>query len=183
MPRIVAKKRDWIKLGYKLFAEQGLFGIVVEKMAKELRCNKSSFYWHFKTKKEFIYQIAIFWMENETKKIITMTDGESSVAHKLDKLIEITYKKMPFLDFTFYLKRYAIKEQRVSEIIDEVNELRVNYVQNLLTETGYSQKEAKIRASLLYKHLIGYHEMMRYKDQGVGYVAKVKNELSIIITY
>ena len=54
MPKIIAKKQDWINLGYKLFSEKGIAGIVVEKMASILNVNKSSFYWHFKTKKEFV---------------------------------------------------------------------------------------------------------------------------------
>lgn len=57
MPKIVAKKEDWIKLGYKRFADQGVSGINVEKMAKALKVNKSSFYWHFKTRKDFIEQL------------------------------------------------------------------------------------------------------------------------------
>ena len=56
MPKIVAQKKDWIELGYKLFSETGISGIVIEKMSKILNCNKSSFYWHFKAKKEFIQQ-------------------------------------------------------------------------------------------------------------------------------
>ena len=44
MPKIIAKKEDWIKLGYRIFAEQGASGIIVEKMAKILKVNKSSFY-------------------------------------------------------------------------------------------------------------------------------------------
>ena len=45
MPKIIAKKEDWIILGYKLFSEQGINGLVVEKMAQKLNVNKSSFYW------------------------------------------------------------------------------------------------------------------------------------------
>ena len=59
MPKIIAKKEDWINLGYRLFAEQGVSGINVENMAKILKVNKSSFYWHFKTKKEFIHHFYI----------------------------------------------------------------------------------------------------------------------------
>jgi AcrR family transcriptional regulator len=152
-------------------------------MSEKLKCNKSSFYWHFKTKKEFIYQLAVFWMENETKAIISLTNEEASASQKLNKLIEVTYKKMPFLDFIFYLKRYALKEKRVSKIIDEVDRLRIDYVYSLLIEIGYSKNNAKIKSSLLYKHLIGCHEMMRYKEQDESYMTDIKQEISHIINY
>ena len=41
MPKIIAKKEDWILLGYKLFSEMGMNGIIVEKMALKLKVNKS----------------------------------------------------------------------------------------------------------------------------------------------
>ncbi|HNP17128.1 MAG TPA: TetR/AcrR family transcriptional regulator [Fulvivirga sp.] len=181
MPKIVAQKIDWIKLGFKLFAKNGVSGIVIEQMSKQLNCNKSSFYWHFNTKKEFINQLANFWVENETKKIITLTSSEATGIDKLNKLIEVIYKKMPYSDFVLYLKRYAIKDKAISDIIDSVDRQRMDYVYGLLVEIGYSNSDAKIKSSLLYKHLIGCHEIMRYKELDDNYYINVKKEIHQII--
>lgn len=183
MPKIIAKKQDWIDLGYKLFSELGISGIVVEKMAKKLKCNKSSFYWHFKTKKEFIEKLVDFWVLTETEQIIKSTNNENSAKQKIETLITIAYKKMPYLDFIFYLKRYAQKEKRIQTIIDKIDTQRIEYVESLLQGLHYSNKEAKIKASILYKHLIGYHEMIRYKKQSKDYVKEVKKELNQFIKY
>ena len=183
MPKIVAQKKDWIELGYKLFSETGISGIVIEKMSKILNCNKSSFYWHFKAKKEFIQQLTNFWVDNETEKIIKLTSFEKSASKKLKLLLEVSYKKMPYLDFVFYLKRYALKENKISKIIDNIDNQRIAYVNCLLKEIGYSNRDAKIKASLLYKHLIGYHEMMRYKEQNENYLMEVKKEINQFINY
>ena len=181
MPKIVAQKIDWLKLGYKFFAEKGISGIVVEKMSKQLNCNKSSFYWHFKTKKEFIRQMVNYWVENKTKKIIEIISAEDNASQKINKLIDITYCKMPYLDFIFYLKRYAVKDKSISIIIDDVDNQRIDYVKRLLTEYGYKDNEAKIKASLLYKHLIGFYEMTRYKELDDNYITEVKKEIDQII--
>lgn len=181
MPKIVAQKIDWLKLGYKLFTEKGISGIVIEKMAKDLKCNKSSFYWHFKTKKEFIRQVVNYWVENKTKKIIEITSIEDNPAQKVNKLIDITYSKMPYSDFIFYLKRYAVKDKTISKIIDDVDNQRIEYVKRLLIENGYKDNEARIKASLLYKHLIGFYEMTRYKELDGHYMEEVKREIKQII--
>jgi AcrR family transcriptional regulator len=183
MPKIVAQKKDWIELGYKLFSETGISGIVIEKMSKILNCNKSSFYWHFKTKKEFIQQLTNYWVDNETEKIIKLTSFEKNASKKLKLLIEVSYKKIPYLDFVFYLKRYAIKENIISKIIDNIDNHRIEYVHCLLKEIGYSNEDAKIKASLLYKHLIGYHEILRYKEQNENYLIEVKKEINQFIDY
>lgn len=181
MPKIVAKKEDWINLGYKIFADQGVSGIVVEKMAKVLKVNKSSFYWHFKTKKEFIRQLVEFWKNRETDRIITLTKDKKTGLEKFKAMMPLIYKQDPYLDFVFHLKRYARKEKEMQEIIDNIDKQRIDYTCMILEEMGYSKQESKIKASFLYKHFIGYHEFIRYKKQSVDYVKEVLIELNQIV--
>lgn len=182
MPKIIATKEDWINLGFKIFANQGFSGIVVEKMAKVLKVSKSSFYWYFKTKKEFITQLIKFWIDKETDRIISLTNEKESGLQKLKTFIALIYKQDPFLDFVFYLKRYARKEKQIQVIIDNIDKQRIEYAIELLQEVGYSKPEAKIKARVLHKHFIGYHESIRYKKQSVDYENEVLIELDQIIT-
>lgn len=183
MPKIIAKKHDWIFLGYKLFSEQGVSGIVVEKMALKLKVNKSSFYWHFKTKKDFINEIISFWITTDTNKIISSIESEESGKEKFEKLIEIVFKKEPYLDFIFFLKRYGLKDKKIQLLVDEIDNQRIDYIKNILIEIGFSINDASVKAILFYKYLIGYHEMIRYKKQCNDYVYKVKIELNQFIKF
>lgn len=183
MPKIIAKKQDWINLGFKLFADKGISGIVIEKMAEKLKVNKSSFYWHFKTKKEYIQQLIEFWINNETEQIIRLTNNEKSASQKFKTLVALSYKKMPNQDFLFYLKRYAQKEKETKNNIKKIDFQRIEYVNRLLQEIGYSEQDANIKSSIFYKHLIGYHEMIRYEKQSADYLEEVKKELSQFIEY
>jgi AcrR family transcriptional regulator len=183
MPKIIAKNEDWINLGYRLFSEQGIAGIVVEKMAKTLKVNKSSFYWHFKTKQEFIDQIIMFWKEKETDRIISLTKDKRKGLEKFKALIPLIYKQDPFIDFVFYLKRYARKEKKIQKILDDIDKQRIDYACNIIQEMGYSQQVAKIKASALHKHFIGYHEVIRYKKQSADYVEEVELEIKQFIKY
>ncbi len=183
MPKIIAKKEDWINLGYELFSEQGVSGIIVEKMAKTLKVNKSSFYWYFKTKKEFIEQLITFWISNETLQIIDLTNNIKTVLNKFKTFIALIYRQDPFLDFIFYLKRYARKEKKIQIIIDKIDNQRIEYANRLLQEMGYSKQDAKIKSTLLHKHFIGYHEFIRYKKQNIDYQEEVKLELTQFIVY
>ena len=183
MPKIVAKKEDWINLGYSLFSEQGVSGIIVEKMSKTLKVNKSSFYWHFKTRKDFIDQLIMLWINNETKQIMDLTNSKKAALQKFKTFIGLIYKQNLFLDFTFYLKRYAKKEKQIQLIIDKIENQRVEYANNLLLEMGYSKKDANIKSALLYKHFIGYHEVIRYKNQNIDYQKEVKIEINQFIKY
>lgn len=182
MPKQVAEKEDWIKRGYALFAQEGEKGIVIEKIARQLKCNKSSFYWHFKTKQEFILQIVDYWMDKETQQIIDEVENSSTISEKLEKFLEVTFRHDPYLEFIFFLKRYAIKHENIQLIIDEIDQKRLNYTTSLFQSSmKCSVEEATIKASIFYKYLIGYHEMYRYKPQPKDYLTLVKKELQLLI--
>lgn len=177
MPKIVAGKIDWLKVGHKLFAEHGISGIVVEKMAAKLKCNKSSFYWHFKTKKKFMEDLVDMWVSTDTDEIIARVNKQNSPVERFRALISITFKKDLELDFIFYLKRYGKKEKKVQELIDDLDRLRIEFVCSLLQDMGFSADDSKVKAEIFYKYLIGYHELIRYKTQEENYVEEVLEEL------
>lgn len=183
MPKIIATKEDWISLGYKIFSEEGESGIIVEKMAKRLKVNKSSFYWHFKTRKEFINSLTMFWVKNATEQIIHFTNIKITPKQKVKTLVSLIYRQDPDFDFVFFLKRYAQKEKNIQELIDSIENKRIEYAKGLLMELGYSYEEARIKSAILYKHFLAYHEILRYKKQSLNYEKEVKEEISQFIEY
>lgn len=183
MPKIKATKQDWIYLGYKLFSEQGITGIIVEKMSKKLKVNKSSFYWYFKTKEDFITEIISYWISENTHQIIAITESGESGEERFSKLIKLAFKKDQYLDFIFFLKRYAKKKKSIQFMIDEIDNQRIEYTKQILIEMNFTKTEAEQKSLLFYKYLIGYHEMIRYKKQSKNYIEEVKQEINQFIKY
>lgn len=183
MPKIIATKEEWIRLGYKLFSENGINGLVVEKMALRLKVNKSSFYWHFKTKADFLKEIISHWVISDTNKIINSIENKPPGNEQFEKLIEVVFKKDPYLDFIFFLKKYALKDKKIQLLIDDIDNQRIDYVKNILITIGISKDNASVKAAIFYKYLIGYHEMIRYKKQNNDYTTEVKKELKQFIKF
>ena len=181
MPKKVADKNDWIKLGYDRFTEMGEAGIVIEKLAQQLKCNKSSFYWHFKTKKAFIEALADYWVSVETEQIIQQVTRIADPRERLDKFLAIAFRKGPYLEFVFFLKRYAVKHTTIQEVIDRVDARRLAFSADLLHSNGLSKNEALCKARIFYKYLIGYHEMIKNKKQASDYLQEVKTELNQLL--
>ncbi len=182
MPKIVALKEDWIKLGFKLFSEKGESGLIVDKMSDKLACNRSSFYWHFKSKKAFIKEIVNYWVESDTNQIIALTENRGDPSEKFKALVKLTFRKDPDMDFVFYLKRYAIKNPDIQTIIDKVDQRRMDYVKDIFFQMGHGE-HAEPMAKAFYKYLIGHHEMIRYKSQSRNYHEEVLKELKEFIHY
>ena len=112
-----------------------------------------------------------------------MTNIKKTAKEKVKTLVSLIYKKDPYIDFVFFLKRYAQKEKKIQEVIDGIEKKRIEYANDLLMELGYSNQEASIKSAILYKHFIAYHEMIRYKKQSNNYEQEVKEEINQIIKY
>jgi len=181
MPKIVCSKEDWVKLGYHLFALKGVDGLVVEQMAAKLKCNKSSFYWHFKNKTNFLDEIVAYWIQQETQGVIDHVEANSIPEDKYQAFLEICFQHDPYLEFIFFLKRHAVKNRKYQKIIDTIDEKRLDYTESLYVALGFKKSRAKVMASVFYKYLIGYHEMNRYRKPGKDQMKVVKEELSFLI--
>jgi len=183
MPKIIATKRDWILLGYKLFSDKGISGIVIEKMAKKLKVNKSSFYWHFSTKANFVHEIIGYWEKESTSDIIYKVNKESNPKARFEKLIELSFRKDNNIDFIFYLKKYARTDKRLNNLMKELDNQRMAYTSKVLEQLGLAKSDAKVKSSIFYKYLIGYHEMIRYKKQKSNYMTTVQSEINHFINF
>jgi AcrR family transcriptional regulator len=181
MPKIVCSKEDWIALGYSRFSQRGIDGLVVEQMAKKLKCNKSSFYWHFKNKAKFLDKIVAYWIQQETQSVIDYVEARKTPTEKYQAFLEICFQHDPYLEFIFYLKRYAVKSKKHQQIIDEIDQRRLDYTASLFHGLGATKSKAKTMASVFYKYLIGYHEMHRYRKPTKHHLKLVKKELSLLI--
>lgn len=177
MPKIVATKEQWIKLGYNLFAEMGVRGLNVDKMSNELKCNRSSFYWHFKNKNSFIDEVIKYWIKTETDQVILEVEKCRTGKDKLEKFLLLAFKNEPYLEFAFFLKRYAKKNVSAQLIVDEIDERRLRFTAQLFKNIGYSKSQSETKANIFFKYLIGHHELNKNKIQSQNYLNSIKKEL------
>lgn len=76
--------RPWLEQGYRTFAYEGPAGLKVERLAKAVGKNKSSFYHHFAEMEIFINRLLRYHMDQAT----IMADKESK-SNSLDALIAV----------------------------------------------------------------------------------------------
>ena len=177
MPKIVATKEQWVKLGYNLFAEMGIHGLNVDKMSTKLKCNRSSFYWHFKTKNDFVIEVIEYWIATETDQVIFEVEKGKTAKEKLELFLLIAFKNEPYLEFAFFLKRYALKNKNAQAIVDKIDKLRLEFTAQLFRDVGYTKKQSEIKANIFFKYLIGHHELNKNKKQVKNYLVPIKKEL------
>jgi len=84
----------WIEAGYDLFARKGPEGIHVEKIARTLDLNKSSFYHHFGTL-EIFYEYLVLHHYKELD--VAMSDAQDAQTLDPEYLNVVLMHKVPFM--------------------------------------------------------------------------------------
>ncbi len=164
MPKKITVPKDWLELGLKLLALEGPSALVVEKMSKTLKVSKTSFYWHFKTRKDFILALLDFWKEKQTLSYIAQQDENLPPLEQLHGLAKAIFTADRRLNPLPHLRHMAKDMPEIAVAIDEVETRRLQYVASLLCDE-WDDQTAAIKADLLYHYFIGWSE--RHREIGL----------------
>ena len=67
-------KQEWLEIGLKSLSEDGIAGLKVERLAKELGIARAGFYWHFKSREDLQHQLLEYWVHELTEVVTTNAD-------------------------------------------------------------------------------------------------------------
>jgi AcrR family transcriptional regulator len=151
----------WIEAGFDALAENGVEAIRVERLAKCMGVTKGSFYWHFKDRQALLEAMLHAWRQRATLAIIErLESGNESPQTRLKHLISLTRSNQARpnrgADLEMAIRMWAKRDEKAASCIEEIDRLRLNYIQGLLTATGqFSPEHAKSRAVLVYAYMEG----------------------------
>ncbi|WP_019419803.1 TetR/AcrR family transcriptional regulator [Paenibacillus sp. OSY-SE] len=164
MPKIVVTKEEWIQKGQKYFSIGGSEALLIEKMARELGCSKSSFYWYFGNREEFITCVVDDWVKRATHEVIDHTLTEGNIDNQIKKLLTAMFSTTSAGDFVFYLRRLGQENERYQQLLDTIENKRVDFMISLLQARGLSEKSAQQKAFVMYHFYLGWYERNKHRE-------------------
>jgi AcrR family transcriptional regulator len=151
-------KLDWLQAGFRALTKGGLQAIKVERIAKDLKVSKGSFYWHFKDISEFKALMIEHWQQAATANVIAQIGGgtEQPIA-KLRALV----KRSTSLPRSSYggpasesaIRDWARYDPKIASIVSEIDTQRLAFTEALFVAAGAVAPQQAAR--LLYSALIG----------------------------
>lgn len=164
MPKDVTRldAQAWIQAATQVLAESGVNAVKVEPIAKRLQVTKGSFYWHFKHRRALLEAILHDWVTAETDRVIEQVEREGGDAkEKLLHLFELAVQDDGRVERA--IRAWAVNDSMPVEVLETVDQRRLNYTKNLFVAVGFTPFEALIRARLVYYALVA--EFMLGTDQ------------------
>ena len=151
-------RQDWLAIGIQTLIEKGIEAVRVDPLAKLLNVTRGSFYWHFKNRDDLLEEILREWEARNTKSIIEQIDGlNSSPIAKLLSLLEIAAEDDNLLEKA--VRVWSVNDVKAAAAIARVDQQRLDYLQNLFLQLGFSEIDSKVRAQIAYSIRIGWFVM------------------------
>ncbi len=156
---VIATKDDWIAHALNALVTDGVDAVLILPLAKKLRVSRSSFYWYFKNRQDILDQLLKHWMSTNTQAIIDRAarPSRSAIAGVLNIfecwVNETTYS--PKLDIA--VRNWARQSKMVRKLVEKADDDRVAAIKQMYARHGLSDKDAFIRARVLYYMQIGYY--------------------------
>jgi AcrR family transcriptional regulator len=151
-------RQDWLTIGLKTLVESGIEAVRVEPLAKLLKVTRGSFYWHFKNRDDLLEAILQEWEIRNTESIIQKVEAvDTGPREKLLNLLEIAARDDNHLEKA--VRIWGVHDTRTSAALGRMDQRRLEYLESLFLELGFSKTEAKVRARIVYSVRLGWFMM------------------------
>lgn len=149
-------RQDWVDYGAWLLGESGADAVRIDRLCSGLNVTKGSFYWHFKSRADFLEQMLTHWQYKETQAIIEEIEARtSSPVEAVKGLFEKANAGTVNFRAELAVRQWAIQDEKVAQVVQAVDERRLDFLFRQFQAMGFSEAETQMRARLLYSLIFG----------------------------
>ena len=148
----------WIEAGLAAIARQGVEGVRVEVLAKDLGVTKGGFYRRFRDRAALLDAILQNWCAGRIAAIEQQTSLDGATARdRLRALIQLYSQRMNTegMAIELAIRQWARSDQTAAATVATVDAARLKNVGQLYHATGLSAEQADAQAFLFYCFIFG----------------------------
>lgn len=146
-------REDWLEEGFKILKEFAQDKLRILYLCQRLQVTRGSFYHHFSSIENYVAALMQRWEKENTRQVIQLTDKKSTSGDRMNVLNELILQQDHAIEAA--IRSWGFYHPLVKEYLDRVDQLRLDYLEEIFVEKGYGKKEASIMAELEYALLIG----------------------------
>jgi AcrR family transcriptional regulator len=147
-------RQDWVNAALNVLSEEGAEAVKVDILAKSLKITRGSFYWHFKNLDDLLEAIIHEWQTSSQDIAQTVEQVGGEPSEKLLHLFEIAARNDDRLEKA--MRVWAIHDARAATAVAQVDRQRLEYLQYLFLQLGFSKIDAEVRAQIAYSVRLGW---------------------------
>lgn len=158
-------KADWTEAALVALAHDGLVGVAVEPLARQLGATKGSFYWHFTDRADLIAATLELWERRETTQRIDQIQAIPDPRARLIALAIGAYTHAAHGNAHAAVLA-AASDPRVRAVLERVTRTEVAFLEQLYRELGVPADQGARHARLAYALYLGIGDLRRADPDG-----------------
>jgi len=160
----------WQAVGKRRFAESGINGIHIDDMSKEIGVAKTSFYFFFNSKQEYLNQLFAFWELEGTDRLYAMVNHIEDPVKRFLALGRLIEENIENEHFYFQLKLYAKHNKHAVKFLESVDEKRRNIAVKIFKDAGQSPEDIEKHRAFMSVFYMGRIALtMGYNSESACY--------------
>ena len=152
-------RQDWIDGAVQKLSEDSVAALRVDELAESLNVTKGSFYWHFRSREDLLDGVLTWWRTLMTSEIPNILSKLPEAGwERLRALLHIAISAGPYVPggpFELTLRDWARRDARVAQLVREVDDSRVDFVEELYRQAGLDAETARDYAEAQMAFVIG----------------------------
>ncbi|MEA3538436.1 MAG: TetR/AcrR family transcriptional regulator [Pseudomonadota bacterium] len=153
-------REDWIASARKTLVGRGVDDVKVDRLAKQMRVTRGSFYWHFQHRKDLLDALLTDWEARNYFEIAQIRARWAKTAPDLTEVVASWLEADPaFPSFDVAVRAWARKSNDVAEAVERADAAWIALLQELFEKSGYDSDESLVRARITHFHQIGYYAL------------------------
>lgn len=151
---------DWIAAARKVLMSSGVDDVKVDRLSREMKVTRGSFYWHFDSRKSLLDALLHDWEVRNLHQIDYLRAAWAEDAPDL-AYVSVIYlggdQLYPAYDMA--IRIWARKSPLVAAAVGRIDDAWIGVLKELFVAPGVDETEAFVRARINYFHQIGYYAL------------------------
>ena len=158
---IKASREDWLDGALTALATEGVSRVSILALSEKLAVSRSSFYWYFRDRAELLDALLKRWEALNTRSIVTQARAPAATVNEAVCNVFRCWVNpeifSPRLDFA--VREWARVSTEARAALDDADHERTAAIKAMFERYGYEDREALVRARILYYTQIGYYAL------------------------
>lgn len=145
-PRLA--RDDWLAGALDALVRKGVAAMRIDALSGHLGVTKGSFYWHFKSRDDFVKSLLDYWRRAYTMNVVEEIDNvPGGPGERLLALI-LYLQTSKSAKYDVAIRAWAARDSKVDACVKEVDSQRFDYVRSLFAEMGFKGAELEMRTQI-----------------------------------
>ena len=151
----------WLEAACTALVDKGVQAVKIQLLAATLDISRTSFYWHFRDRKDLLAALVEEWTSKNTGAFLAaceaQTDTPAEAALNVISIFLDRHVFDPKLDFA--MRSWALQDASIMDKVRQADEDRLAALRHMMERHGYEAIDADVRARTMYLVQTGYIAM------------------------